>query len=120
MSLEKALQENTATMERLIAALEAARTTGCEGSTDAQVEHPIARGTPAEMVAVTASTDAIVFPANAATLTFDEVRKAFLKLVTADRDRAVALLAKYGFKKLTPEALPESKYAEFYSEVVNG
>lgn len=123
MSLEQALQENTAMMATLVAALqEAARSTGCEGSDEVKLPHAL---TKVEVVANNAlpagkktvkSHDAApaTRPPVADELkpvTFTELRERFLVLVKANKPGALRVLATLGLPKLTPESIEPEQYA---------
>ena len=113
MSLEQALKENTETMLRLIAALEAARTVGCEGTAEAELPHSVA---PPEKAAEA------VEP-TPETLTYDDVKKPFLKLIQAKRDAAMGVMAHFGVKNMqhipqTQEAFAEAR--TLILEALNG
>lgn len=85
MSLEKAIQENTEAVRALIAVM--------QGNTkQAPAEVAPARATPVAAPAAPAETP----PA----LSYADVQKPFLKLVSANRDAALALLAEMEVKSL--------------------
>ena len=107
MSLEKAILENTETLNRLIAVIEAAGAVGVQGSNKAKVEHPVAK------------TPAPAAPAAPAALVYADIQKPFLKLVQTNRDAAVALLAELGAPSLKAfEGQPE-KFAEILVAIKN-
>ena len=130
MSLELALQENTATMKALIAALAATGTAAASSATTvkqsaAQVAATASGPTTAKVVeaAAPASTTSEKTPAAASAetaapastaadpITYDQVAKAITDGVKADRAKVVAALAKFSAKKGT-ELKPE-QYADF-------
>jgi hypothetical protein len=102
MSLEKAVQENTEAINRLIATIEAARTTGSVGSDKVKVEHPVAQDVKKE---------------EAAQPTYDDVRKAFKALLLADRPAAVKLLADLGVANLGEVEKKPETFAEVLAAI---
>jgi hypothetical protein len=96
MSLEQAIQQNTDALNKLIALMEAARTTGCQGSEKVKVLHAITEPTPG-------------VEDTPVTLTYDDVKKPFLKLVTANRDAALGIMAH--FNVTTMQKIPQTQEA---------
>lgn len=114
MSLEQALKENTETMKQLIAVMEAARSTGCQGSEKvALVEKPASTPPAKAEVKSAAKPEAAAASPSEATLTYKDVQKAFLALVNKDHDTAVALVAELGVPTLKAfEKADQAKLAE--------
>lgn len=102
MSLEQALQENTEAITRLIAAINGAGIATCAQEVP-DTKKPVSTQ-PAATKAVKAETAA----ASPSELKYADIQKPFLKLVNANRDKAVALLAELGVPSLKAiEGKPE-------------
>lgn len=92
MSLEQALKENTEAITRLIAAINAAGVTTC-------AQEPAAQPSVTTLPVVDAPLPRLAYA---------DIQKPFLKLVNANRDKAVALLAELGVPSLKAiEGKPE-------------
>ena len=122
MSLEKAVQENTEALNRLIAVIEAAGAVGVQGSDKAKVAHPAGKNaaTPStgeKQKAATAEPAAASPSEEAPALSYADIQNPFLRLVQSDRDAAVALLAELGVPSLkTFEKQPE-RFAELLAQI---
>ena len=127
MSLEKALEANTAAVLALTQALESrallvARDVGCAGNTQPapvakkQEEKASApsKAKPAPVAETPASTAAEPGAATS-TLTYDDIKVPFLALAKSDLAAAQALIAEFGFKTLK-DAKPE-QYAEILARL---
>jgi aminoglycoside/choline kinase family phosphotransferase len=108
MSLEQSIAANTEALNRLAAAIEAAGFGGTAGSDNGKIVHPVAKSVVADKkpeVDVEKPVEVDV------ELTYDDVKKPFLRLVNADKEKALGLLNELGLATLKEiEGKPE-KYA---------
>ena len=108
MSLEQAIQENTAaikSLQSLIVGL----------INNAQVPPRPAQAAPVEAAAPTAAPTAAPEPVTAA-FDMDSCKNKFLKLVASNRNEALRILNVYGVKKLTEIA--EDKLPQVYGDIL--
>ena len=114
MSLEKALEANTAAVLALIEAIKTPITGLVQGESQPAPKKPEAAAAPSKAT----SAPAAVAPASTtpepvaatSTLTYDDIKTPFLELAKRDLPAAQALIAEFGFKTLK-DAKPE-QYAE--------
>ena len=96
MSLEQRLEANTEALLRLAAVIEAAGVVTTGGR---EVAHPVEKAekpsTPAGAKPEKTASDDLP-----AALTYEDIRKPFLRLVNADKSKALALLAELGVETL--------------------
>ena len=113
MSLEKALEANTAAVLLLTQALNANRA-ATPNAESQPAKKPEAAAKPSKATsapaAVAPASTAPAPPAATSTLTYDDIKTPFLNLATRDLAAAHALIAEFKFKTLK-DAKPE-QYAE--------
>lgn len=118
MSLEKALQENTEALNKLIALMQAAGTATCAAPTAEEVKQK----EPVKSKEVATATPAVEHTDPVATkLKYEDVQGPFLKLVNKDRAAAVAILGKFSCQNL--KQATDAQYADILTaveEALNG
>lgn len=107
MSLEQALQQNTEALNRLAGAIRAAGLATCAVEDTADVKKSATTQAPPAPPAKEKGAEA-----SRSELVYADIQKPFLKLVTADRAKAVALLSELGVPSLkaiedTPECFAD-------------
>lgn len=110
MSLEQALQQNTEALNRLADVIRAAGLATCA------TEHPQEKSAPSPPAATKVAKEeaAAAFPSE---LTYADIQKPFLKLVNANRDKAVALLAELGAPTLQTFKDKPEKFASILAKI---
>lgn len=129
MSIEQAIERNTAALEQLIAVwasltnqakaiktqVDAGEITTVTAGGAIEVEVETQKPVAPTVAAAPAVTPAPAEPAQPAEVSYETVSKAITEKAKSDRAAVVALLAKFGAKKGT-ELKPE-QYADFMKEV---